>query len=144
MPVAAKLAAKMPVAAKLPGGGKGWRQSLAAWRQSWDRGPPAAKLSRTRSATVQSVQFSSVSQSVSQSVSGCQMTQKPKSGAVVGGKVAAKCCAGGGINAGGGTAQAAKLPVAAHWRQSWRQRCRWRQSWRQQCRGRHGGKVAAK
>eukprot|EP00663_Eupelagonemidae_sp_cell21sb_P009972 gene9972-biopygen3757 len=87
MPVAAKLAAKMPVAAKLPGGGKVWRQSLAAWRQSWDRGPPAAELSRTRSATepeseatgyeaepppvsnssVSSVQFSqSVSQSVSQ------------------------------------------------------------------------------
>ena len=27
--------------------------------------------------------------------------------------MAAKCCAGGGINAGGGTALAAKLPVAA-------------------------------
>eukprot|EP00663_Eupelagonemidae_sp_cell21sb_P009834 gene9834-biopygen77 len=55
-----------------------------------------------------SVQFSSVS-----SVSGCQVVQKPESGAVVGGKVAAKRCAGGGIDAGGGTALAAKLPVAA-------------------------------
>ena len=40
------LAAKMTVAArlvaKLPGGGKVWRQSLAAWRQSWDREPPVA------------------------------------------------------------------------------------------------------
>eukprot|EP00663_Eupelagonemidae_sp_cell21sb_P012597 gene12597-biopygen4193 len=58
--LAAKLAAKMPVAAKLPGGGKVWRQNLAAWRQSWDREPPATKLSRTRSASVQFSQFSSV------------------------------------------------------------------------------------
>eukprot|EP00663_Eupelagonemidae_sp_cell21sb_P010649 gene10649-biopygen2603 len=80
-------------------GGKAW------WRGQDLREPTEAQPVRNIQ-SVQSVQFS-------QSVSRCQDFREPIEAQSVGGKVAAKCCAGGGINAGGGTALAAKLPVAA-------------------------------